>query len=297
MAQELIYTSSERGVRSGTSGFCTVAYTRGMMPQTMQILEAMSTYRMPLGMTEWQTAPVVWSHLRWQSIGRNLDVLSRISATAADHTNRTNKIAHHLLVDTKERPTGGPGWLCAKDGFFLTKWSDEPHVIDMPRDVPQGDETEFLAQTWQAVTGDAGHAGVLASWFKQSPERVAVIAFTPDLPMRELLREALRLLPASVRWNVTFSSYFTALPAGATCQWRCCLAGSDELQSQKRIPRVRILDLTEPLPAPPDDDPLVITARTGVVEKGEEEAVPEKKTSFTLLPKRPVNQFSLRPRQ
>ena len=45
MAHELIYTSAERGLRPGTRGYCTVAYTHGMMPQTLQLLEALSAYR------------------------------------------------------------------------------------------------------------------------------------------------------------------------------------------------------------------------------------------------------------
>jgi len=32
MALELVYTSAERGLRAGTSGFCTVAMTRGLPP-------------------------------------------------------------------------------------------------------------------------------------------------------------------------------------------------------------------------------------------------------------------------
>ena len=297
MAQELIYTSAARGVRLGTSGFCTVAHTRGMLPQSMQLLEALSTYRMPAGMTDWQSAPVVWSHLRWQGIGRNMDVLSRIGAAAADHTNRTNKLAHHLLIDVRERPAGGPAWLCDANGLFVSGWSGEPHLIDEPRTLPQGDETEFQASTWKEVTGDSGNAGMLAGWTMQSPDRVTVIVFTPETPMMALLREALRLLPVSQRWNVTFSSYFTTLPAGATCQWRCCLAGTEELQAQKRIPRVRILDLTAPLPPPDENCPQVAMARNGQAPKEETPAVAEeKKIGFKVLPRRTVNQFTLRPR-
>ena len=32
MALELVYTSAARGLRAGTSGFCTVAMTKGMPP-------------------------------------------------------------------------------------------------------------------------------------------------------------------------------------------------------------------------------------------------------------------------
>ena len=67
MAKELIYTSAERGLRPGTRGYCTVAHTRGMRPQTIQILEGLSAYknlypvhdpRTANSGTRWSTAPL-----------------------------------------------------------------------------------------------------------------------------------------------------------------------------------------------------------------------------------------------
>ena len=45
MALELVYTSAERGLRPGTSGFCTVAMTRGLPPALVPRLEALGGYR------------------------------------------------------------------------------------------------------------------------------------------------------------------------------------------------------------------------------------------------------------
>ena len=44
MALELIYTSAVRGLRAGTSGFCTVAMTKGLPPALVPRLEALGIF-------------------------------------------------------------------------------------------------------------------------------------------------------------------------------------------------------------------------------------------------------------
>ena len=108
------------------------------------------------------------------------------------------------------------------------------------------------------------------------------------------------LLPPRERWNVTFNTYFTSLPAGATCAWRCMLADSDELRELRRHPRMEILDLTRPLPEPDGADSLVRRARSGEAPPSEPTATagPEAPAGngFRLLAPRRINQVSLRPR-
>lgn len=301
MAQELIYTSAERGLRPGTRGFCTVAHTVGMTPSSIQILEAMSTYKSAFALHEESShdMPVSWSHYRVNLLGRTSSVLSRVCATSADHTNRSNKLAHHLLIQQRERPAGGPAWVSSQEGMFCEAWEGEPHVIGTPLALPQGDEEMYRAETWESVTGDAGHAGELASSYLAYPDRITVLVFNPGMPMLELVREALRLLPSEERWQVTYNTYFTSLPAGAACVWRCCLADSDELRELRRNPKAHILDLTCALPEP-GTSRLVEMARTGAAPVAQkvrvEEPVEGKKQAFKLMPNRGINQISLRPR-
>lgn len=305
MAQELIYTSAARGLRPGTRGFCTVAHTQGMMPQSLQLLEALSTYKNAYATLEgrYLESPVSWSHCRGSFLGRTASVLSRVSAAAADHTNRSNKLAHHLLIQQRERPLGGPAWLCSQEGVFVQEWTGEPHVIGVPRELPQGDVPSLRAETWEQVAGDAGQAGVLASSFLANPERVTVLVFTAGMPMLELIGEALALLPPAERWNVTFNTYFTSLPAGSTCVWRCCLAGTDELREMQRLPRVQVMDLTGALAEPPAGNKLVELARTGrravpaAAEASGEKSETGKNGFKLMTPRREINQISLRPRQ
>lgn len=302
MAHELVYTSAAHGLRPGTRGFCTVAHTRGMQPRTVQLLEALSCYKSAVAPHEGraESSPVSWSHYRAQFLGRASSVLSRVCAASPDHTSRSNKLAHHLLVGQGEQPAGGPAWLCAQEGLFLESWEDEPHLIESPRALPAGDETDCRASEWEALTGDGGHAGALASSFLRHPDHVTVLVVTPETEALSLIREALRLLPPRERWNVTFNTYFTSLPAGATCAWRCMLADSDELRELRRHPRMEILDLTRPLPEPDGDDALVRRARSGGAPPSEPTATagPEAPAGngFRLLAPRRINQVSLRPR-
>ena len=301
MAQELIYTSAERGLRPGTRGFCTVAYTQGMLPQTIQLLEALSAYKNLYAAHESmaESSPVALSHCRGNFLGRTASILSRVGPTHADHTNRSNKLAHHLLIQQRERPLGGPAWLASQPDIFCEDWAESPHVITEPRTLPAGDEENCRAETWERLTGDAGHAGLLASSFHANPEAITVLVFTPGMDMLGLIREALRLLPVSERWNVTFSTYFTSLPAGATCAWRCCVADSEELREARRHPRTAVIDLTAPLTPVLREDRFVRLAREGgspEVEPAENEN--DKPLHFKLLSeKRDVNQITLRSRR
>ena len=104
MAQELIYTSAKRGLRPGTRGFCTVAYTRGMRPESIQLLESLSAYKGLYAAHDPRAmrSPVAFSHYRYKVAARNVSVLSRIGTTGADHTLRTNKVAHHVVLSNRE---------------------------------------------------------------------------------------------------------------------------------------------------------------------------------------------------
>ncbi|MFW6414221.1 MAG: hypothetical protein ACOCZS_02860, partial [Verrucomicrobiota bacterium] len=100
MAYELIFTSAEKGVNPSTSGFCTVAYTSGLMPSTIKKLEALSTYKVPdrarFNNANASAPPVLFSHYRVLFGRENFHLVSRIATAGQDYTNRQNKIAHHL---------------------------------------------------------------------------------------------------------------------------------------------------------------------------------------------------------
>lgn len=262
MTQELYYTSAPRGLLPGSGGFCTVAATPGLAPALLERLESLSSYR-PLFPPHHPRAadnPVACSHLRVTVGGRTFSLLSRIAPAPLDHTGRTNLFAHHVVLDGSELPEGGPAWLLQHDSFpMASDFHDEPRYLEARRP-PRGGPHTGAARTWKAVTGDEGWAGVLAERFEREPTHPVYLIFEPGLDPLPLLAEALALLSPGRRWEATFSTYFTSLPPGVTCTWRCVPRGSPEALNALRLPDT--LNLCASLGRAPSSA-LVEAARTG----------------------------------
>ena len=90
MPQELVYTSVPRGLRLGTSGFCTVACTRGMAPNYIELLESLSGYTAVFPPHDKRSSqnPVAFSHYRFAIGGKPVSILSRVAFAGVDHTQR-----------------------------------------------------------------------------------------------------------------------------------------------------------------------------------------------------------------
>lgn len=264
MSQEIVYTSSPQGLKLGSRGFCTVASTPGMASSLAERLESLSGYRhlYPPQDPQARLNPIAWSYLLLTVGGRRYHVLSRIADAGLDYSQRSNKLAHHVALDTNELPPGGPAWCLAQNPFMLTAWNEPPRLLNSGRVPPRGEHPAQVCTAWQRMTGDAGWAGVLAQ--TAETKRDAYLLFSPGMDMLPLLVEALSLLPPARRWEVSFSTYVTRLPPGVECRWRCIVADSDEAIAARRAPGATVIDLTQRLgPAPAG--PLVTAARTGQI--------------------------------
>jgi hypothetical protein len=264
MSLELHYTSVPRGLKPGSRGFGTVAATAQLADTLADRLESLSGYQAvyPPGDPASALNPIVHAHFRLTAGGKVLDVLSRIGPAGLDYSGRPNKYAHHIVLDDDERPEGGPAWLLSQPGFLQTAWEGEPRLLPAGRPVPQGDRPAGVASAWQALTGDAGWAGVMAESFLADPRRAAFLVFRPGLEILPLFVEAIALLPAPRRWEVEFSTYFNTLPQGVSCSWRGVLDGSAEAKNARRLPNALIVDLCRPI-GRASGDVLVHLARTG----------------------------------
>jgi hypothetical protein len=265
MTQELFYTSAPRGLRPGSRGFCTVMSTSGMAKNLADRLEALSGYRhvFPPNDLNASLNPVVFSHLRINVGGVAYHVLSRIGAAGLDYTQRSNKFAHHVVLDRKELVPGGPAAVLANAGFMESTWQGEPRVVAAGRKPSSAQAPTTICRTWKQLAGDAGWAGVLAESATGPSSRVAAVIFKPGYDTLALVAEALALLPAPLRWQVTFSTYYTKLPPEIDCQWRFVLAGSPEAKALERSPHTLTIDLNGNLGEPPEG-PWVEAARTGI---------------------------------
>jgi len=271
VSQELIYTSATKGLKLGSRGFCTVASTSGMAKNLADRLEALSGYKhvFPPGDPQAQRNPVNNSYLRFKMGGRVFYLLSRIADAGLDYTQRTNKIAHHIVLSREELAMAGPAWVASQVGFFETTWKGEPRILPASRTIPQSELRTGVCNTWARLAGDAGWAGVLAESFLKRTSSEAYLICKPGTDALSLFLEAQALLPTEKRWDVTFSTYFSKVPPGVECRWRCVMDGTPEAVLARRSPEKLVIDLTAPL-APAEGGLLVVAARTGAMPQAVE---------------------------
>ncbi|MDB5354718.1 MAG: hypothetical protein JWN24_1171 [Phycisphaerales bacterium] len=283
MSQELLNTSAPRGVKPGSTGFCTVGMTAGMPPVVEERLTLLSGYRwlVPPGESNADMNPVAWAHWRLAVSGRTHSVLSRVCDAGFDFSRRSNRLAHHIILDPSEQAPAGPAWLMSEPGLMRDRWAGEPQIFAAGPDIPQAESSPRICAAWESATGDAGWAGVLAEAFVADPARIAYVIYSPGTQTLTLIDEALALLPPAVRWQVTFSTYFTDLPAGMACAWRCCVAGTRAAEeAQRNATSGLVIDLTRPLRAAPDG-PYVRAARSGTTVEAEHAYAPAGHASAT----------------
>jgi hypothetical protein len=263
MTIELLYTSAAQGLKQGSRGFCTVVCTAGLPINLAQRLESLSGYRhlYQPGDQHADDNPVCHSHIRLAVGGKTLSILSRVGAYGVDYSQRTNKIAHHVVFDAAV-PACGPAAVLSQAGIMRTDWDGECKTLQNGPHVPPLELQPAPCQEWQRITGDAGWAGVVANAWLQPTGKPVWIVFSESqsASLLDLMQEATAILPESRRWQATFSTYCTNLPPDVECRVRCVIAGSDE--ARMSIARGTVLDLTKPMGVALDND-AVNAARHG----------------------------------
>ena len=250
MAFELVYTSAQEGLKTGSRGFCTVACTRGLPLPMATMLESLSGYRQLYspGSDQENLNPVVYSHFFYQNGGVPLHLLSRISPAGLDYSSRPNKICHHLALKSDDLVPGGPAAVCSEPDLFIEKWDSPPTLFDRQRSIPMVQRSPAICHQWQDQMSDPGWAGVLAASIEAN--RPVCLLFSPGIQILPLFDEAIALLPKAIRWEATFTTFFTRLPAGIACQWKCVLAGSAEEGQVRAVPNIIVIDLNKRVPVP-----------------------------------------------
>ena len=251
MAQQLVYTSSPKGLQPGAFGFCVVASTRGIPDRVASFLTSTSGYRRVFAPETGKGAlnPVAYTHMLVESGAQTLRILSRVADAGLDYTNRTNKIASFLLLDRAEQPTSGPAAILDdRASLFYSTWNQSPKWLE-PIALPNLiDAPTALCEEWRRATGSYDWGAALAATvYSGTP---VTIVYAPDqnvnssMRILKLFQESIRLLPPAMRWKATFSTYYMNAPLGSQCQWRAVLAGSQEEANLRANPRALLLDLT-----------------------------------------------------
>ena len=275
MIEEIIYTSAPKGLKQGSRGFCTVVSTAGMGVNLAERLESMSGYRhaFPLNDPQASLNPVCFTFVTTRMAGQKLHVISRVADAGQDYSGRTNKLAHHIVVDDTSVLPAGPARVLAEPDSVATSWdgtvaTKPPRRLPVPR-LPA--KVDLVA--WKSATGDHGWAGYVAEQLLGSRAPVNII-FKAGTDTLALVTEVFDLIPYPQRWEVTFSTYFTRLLAGTECQLRFYLDGTAEATSIRNDARSIKVDLAAALP-PAVGGALVEAARTGILQFQQAKAIPK----------------------
>ena len=278
MAFELIYTSAPAGIDPGSSGFCTVAATRGIPRSLIRLLESLTAYNPVFAhyTPEAGKNPVANFHCLIDSY----HIFARLHGAGLDYTGRSNKFADFLIFSDEELRRAD---VTAADVFritpspFRSEWnrSPEPNLPQPPIPVADVNRTD-PAYVWQQCCGDAAYAAVPAYYALSSPNTPIHILFDPlRMPTAEctgkLAAESVALLEDENARRVTFHSCFTQnAPPGITFQWRFVPVQSEMASKVRNNSRLIVFDLAQMQTLLQNPDPrfarLVERARSGKID-------------------------------
>ncbi len=165
MAQQLIFTSTPQGLEPGRSGYCTVARHKDLRHRLVRELERLSVY--DFGQQTGSSRSDICIFRKVPLGSEEFYVLTKICDAGLDYTNRTNYLAHHLVLDGFEIATSpSPAEIFLNWNGWLRTWTDGPRYLDEAEIVTlTGCKSSGLVpcQSWLQVTNDPGNAASLVS--------------------------------------------------------------------------------------------------------------------------------------
>lgn len=255
---QAIYTSAEKGLQPGSSGYCIVASTHQIPESLLQSMEALSTYKHKFRPGETKNRPR-FQVVRIDAAGTSWMVASRIGDAGFDYSHRNNFIAHHVAWQANAI-SGIPAhelWFLLRN--LTSDWDGSPRFLDPPVFPRQPSPNSLTADTWSKWAGDAGWAGVVADVIEQGS--ACRLQFAPGAPIDQLIEEVLRLLKPTTVSRTTFMTGVTDLPVRTVCQLRVV----DSLQGYKPLPGENVWSFKPAGDSCESTSHRVVTARLGIV--------------------------------
>ncbi|MDR3199744.1 MAG: hypothetical protein LBU34_17905 [Planctomycetaceae bacterium] len=119
MIQEQISTSSPKCL-DGNSGFGIVAQTSGMAPNVAREVSMLSGYTHQFAAGDSRN-PVTFLHVVRRTGGTNRHIVSRVADCGNDYSGRTNRIAHHWIIEESDLSglSCGPAAILLLQNFFF----------------------------------------------------------------------------------------------------------------------------------------------------------------------------------
>ena len=242
MPQQLIYTSSPRGLVAGRSGYCTVACSQGMREALQLRLEQISYFEHLDAAGARQ--PSVCAYRTLDIRGSRFHVLSRIVDAGLDFTKRTNFIAHHLVFQPQEiLNLPAPPILFLHWNGWRDNWQGEPQYLtneNWGNLMALGGNNYNPASNWAALTGDAVNAVALLD---SRPQESFVVDGMDEKRTLPLIAESLAILAirpgsSSSLWQQSFTTFLQERDEMADFRWRLLYSGTpahDRLISRSAI--------------------------------------------------------------
>ena len=261
MALELIYTSAPRGLRAGTSGYCTVAQTRGLREDLAAALERRSLF----AHESKGESPVYFSFRNVSLGGSNWRVLSRARDAGLDFTGRRHFLVHHLILEMAEDVAGiQPAEILLGWKGWCETWNGGPEELVARR--PEAlfrdlNQIRLPAQGWKRETGDAAWA--VAVHGMPSPVGWLAGQLAPE-ELLGLMGESTAVLEAKQKgqsWLVPLDVGGAANPVPKDCLWsgRTPWPGSGKPAGVRSV--LRLEDCRGKLAGGPPEE--ILLARTG----------------------------------
>ncbi|MDR1552975.1 MAG: hypothetical protein LBS69_05880 [Prevotellaceae bacterium] len=268
MIQEQISTSSPRCL-DGNAGFGVVAQTSGMAPNISLDVGMLSGYTHCFSPGDPHN-PVAFLHVIRRAGGVDRHIVSRIADCGSDYSGRSNRIAHHLIIENSDlqQLTCGPAAILTQAELFKTQWNSQSQELPRGKTIPNPAISVQKCLTWERLLGDAGWGGVVAERIERGNPVSVIFEAGKGKDILPLLCEVFMLLPPAIRWRTTFSTFFMKSqepPKANKIQLKCIVADSDEMMFKKLTADTFVVDLREK----PKESPVgkyVEIARNGFIQ-------------------------------
>ena len=209
MAQQLIFTSTPQGLEPGRTGYCTVARHKDLRHRLVRELERLSVY--DFGQQQGGNRVTI-SIFRKIILGsEEFYVLTKICDAGLDYTNRTNYLAHHLVLDGFEIATcPSPAEIFLNWKGWKSKWDEGPRYLSPGEEITlSGYKSSGLVpcKNWLSFTNDPGNAASLVSPGLVKP---IVLENGPNQGehLLQLFAESSALLKISLdAWDYSFTTF------------------------------------------------------------------------------------------
>ncbi|MBO7521729.1 MAG: hypothetical protein J6T16_05775 [Opitutales bacterium] len=238
MAFRLIFTSSPSSLTGSRTGFCTVARSAEMSEKLALFVEKCGTYD-----HEMMKGYAVFSHrIIWLG-DKSYHILSRITDSGADYTNRSNYIADHLvLTDDEAALLPSPAQAILDFGGWLDSYTEAPRFLGNVELKKAAQRFAPPAALWEETLSDAGKAALMLS------DSVEIIARPSDgETLLKMFAQASALCsPNEKSWQYTFT---TALCRGENPQdfcWKTFIGENSPAESSAAVNLIKKTSMPAP---------------------------------------------------